>query len=48
MNQPVLGPGLVAEGLGAFDDLEFLGRGTFGETYRAVRGDDVPRSPVRR
>lgn len=40
MNQPVLGPDLVAEGLGAFDDLEFLGRGTFGETYRAVRGDD--------
>lgn len=40
LNQPVLGPDLVAEGLGAFDDLEFLGRGTFGETYRAVRGDD--------
>jgi serine/threonine protein kinase len=39
-NQPVLGPDLVSEGLGAFDDLEFLGRGTFGETYRAVRGDD--------
>ncbi len=40
MNQPVLGPDLVAEGLGAFDELEFLGRGTFGETYRAVRDDD--------
>src|SRR5438876_8359254 len=39
-NQPVLGPDLVSEGLGAFDDLEFLGRGTFGETYRAVRGED--------
>jgi len=36
----VLGPDLIAEGFGAFDDLEFLGRGTFGETYRAVRGDD--------
>lgn len=40
LNQPVLGPDLVAEGLGAFDELEFLGRGTFGETYRAVRDDD--------
>ena len=39
-NQPVLGPDLIAEGLGAFDDLEFLGRGSFGETYRACRGDD--------
>jgi len=37
---PILGPDLVAEGLGAFDELEFLGRGEFGETYRAVRGDD--------
>lgn len=36
----MLGPDLVAEGLGAFDDLEFLGRGTFGESYRALRGDD--------
>lgn len=38
--QPVLGPDVVTEGLGAFDELEFLGRGEFGETYRAVRGDD--------
>lgn len=30
---------MITEGLGAFDDLEFLGRGTFGTTYRAVRGD---------
>jgi serine/threonine protein kinase len=37
---PVLGPDLVTEGLGAFDELEFLGRGEFGETYRAVRGED--------
>jgi serine/threonine protein kinase len=35
-----LGPDLIAEGLGAFDELEFLGRGSFGETYRAVRDDD--------
>ncbi len=40
LNQPVLGPDLIAEALGAFDELEFLGRGTFGESYRAVRGDD--------
>jgi serine/threonine protein kinase len=39
-DQPVLGPDVVTEGLGAFDELEFLGRGEFGETYRAVRGDD--------
>jgi len=37
---PVLGPDAVVEGLGAFDELEYLGSGTFGETYRAVRGDD--------
>lgn len=30
---------LITEGLGAFDELEFLGRGTFGTTFRAVRGD---------
>jgi eukaryotic-like serine/threonine-protein kinase len=39
-DSPVLGPDLVTEGLGAFDELEFLGRGEFGETYRACRGDD--------
>lgn len=33
-------PDLITEGLGAFDELEFLGRGTFGTTYRASRGDD--------
>lgn len=37
---PVLGPQLITEGLGAFDELDFLGRGEFGETYRAVRGED--------
>ncbi|MEJ7568151.1 MAG: serine/threonine-protein kinase [Gaiellaceae bacterium] len=40
-DQPVLGTDLVTEGLGAFDELNFLGRGTFGETYHAIRGDDV-------
>jgi serine/threonine protein kinase len=39
-NRPALGPELIGDGLGAFDDLEFLGRGTFGETYRVARGDD--------
>jgi eukaryotic-like serine/threonine-protein kinase len=33
-------PIIVAEGLGAFDDLEVLGSGGFGTTFRAVRGDD--------
>jgi serine/threonine protein kinase len=33
-------PDLISEGLGAFDELEFLGKGTYGTTYRSVRGDD--------
>lgn len=32
-------PELITEGLGAFDELEYLGEGTFGTTFRAVRGD---------
>jgi serine/threonine-protein kinase len=32
-------PELITEGLGAFDELEYLGEGTFGTTYRTVRGD---------
>jgi serine/threonine protein kinase len=32
-------PEVISEGLGAFDELEFLGRGTYGTTYRALRGD---------
>lgn len=32
---------MVSEGLGAFDELEELGSGTFGTTFKAVRGDDV-------
>jgi serine/threonine-protein kinase len=35
-----LSPDVVTEGLGAFDELEFLGAGTFGTTFRALRGDD--------
>ncbi len=35
-----LTPELIAEGLGAFDVLERLGNGTYGTTFRAVRGDD--------
>jgi serine/threonine protein kinase len=34
-------PELVIEGLGAFDELTELGAGTFGTTFKAVRGDDV-------
>jgi hypothetical protein len=32
-------PEMITEGLGAFDELEFLGKGTFGTTFRAARGD---------
>lgn len=32
---------IVSEGLGAFDELEELGSGTFGTTFKAVRDDDV-------
>jgi serine/threonine protein kinase len=31
---------MITEGLGAFDELEFLGKGTYGTTYRALRDDD--------
>lgn len=30
----------MSEGLGAFDEIEELGAGTFGTTFRVVRGDD--------
>jgi serine/threonine protein kinase len=33
-------PDLITEGLGAFDELEFLGKGTYGTTYRSVRDDE--------
>jgi serine/threonine protein kinase len=32
-------PEMVAEGLGAFDEIEFLGKGEFGTTYRTLRGE---------
>jgi serine/threonine protein kinase len=35
-----LDPQILTEGLGAFDELEELGNGTFGTTFRVVRGDD--------
>lgn len=35
-----LDPQILTEGLGAFDELEELGFGTFGTTFRVVRGDD--------
>lgn len=34
-------PEIVSEGLGAFDELEELGTGTFGTTFKALRGDDL-------
>jgi serine/threonine protein kinase len=37
---PVVTPEHISEGLGAFDELEYLGGGTFGDTYRALRGDE--------
>lgn len=40
MAEPVITPEMITEGLGAFDELEFLGSGTFGDTYRTLRGDD--------
>lgn len=41
MNQQlVITPELVTEGLGAFDEIEELGSGGFGTTFRVVRGDD--------
>ena len=38
--RPIVTPEHISEGLGAFDELEYLGGGTFGDTYRALRGDD--------
>jgi serine/threonine protein kinase len=31
---------ILTDGLGAFDEVEELGHGTFGTTFRVVRGDD--------
>lgn len=35
-----LTPTILSEGLGAFDAVEVLGNGTYGTTFRVVRGDD--------
>jgi serine/threonine protein kinase len=35
-----LDPDVVSEGLGAFDEIERLGAGTFGTTFRVLRDDD--------
>ncbi len=35
-----LDPQILTDGLGAFDEVEELGHGTFGTTFRVVRGDD--------
>jgi hypothetical protein len=37
---PALDPQILTDGVGAFDELEELGHGTFGTTFRVVRGDD--------
>lgn len=36
-----LHPDVVSEGLGAFDEIDELGYGTFGTTFRVARDDDV-------
>lgn len=38
---PPVEPDVVSEGLGAFDEIEELGHGTFGTTFRVARDDDV-------
>lgn len=38
---PPLDSDVVSEGLGAFDEIEELGHGTFGTTFRVARDDDV-------
>lgn len=40
MPQPRISPEDIADGLGAFDVVEFIDGGTFGDTFRVVRGDD--------
>ncbi len=41
MAEPILGPELVERGLGPFQALTFLGRGTFGETYKASKDGET-------
>lgn len=40
-NAPVLGRDLIEKGLGKFEQLDFLGRGTYGETYLARRNGET-------
>lgn len=40
-NSDVITPELIVTGLGAFDELRKLGSGTFGTTFKAVRGGDT-------
>jgi eukaryotic-like serine/threonine-protein kinase len=37
---PPVGKNIVTEGLGAFDEIDELGSGSFGTTFRVRRGDD--------
>lgn len=37
---PTVDDNLISEGLGAFDEIEELGKGSFGTTFRVRRGDD--------
>src|SRR5829696_3307870 len=37
---PPVDQNIVSEGLGAFDEIEELGSGSFGTTFRVRRGDD--------
>ncbi|MGH2554839.1 MAG: serine/threonine protein kinase [Actinomycetota bacterium] len=39
-SKPTIQPEFISERLGAFDEIEFLGKGSFGETFRVARGDD--------
>lgn len=37
---PVIGPSAIAAAIGPFDQLDFLGSGTFGETYHVLKGSE--------
>lgn len=40
MERPILGFDVVRAGLGPFDEMDFLGKGSFAETYRVVKAGD--------